>query len=218
MKNLLLGAAIAGVFAAFALPARAEAVPGHTYGDVASVLSAAPIHERVAYPRRECRIEEVTRTEERRPVRPGAVEYRTARNDGIGPGAVLGAIVGGVIGHQFGGTTGARDAATGAGALIGGLVGNSIENDAEAGYRPAAREVEIERVPVTRDVERCDQIAEARERIVGYDVRYEYNGREFRTRMPHDPGAQMPVNVEVRPPLARDSRPGPRTPHYRGTF
>ena len=204
MKNLLLGAAIAGVFAASAGAAAAEVVPGHTYGDVARVISATPIHERVAFPRRDCRIEEVTRLQERRRLRP-EVDYRPARNESVGAGTVLGAIVGGVIGHQFGGTTGARDVATGAGALIGSLVGNSIENDAEAGYRTAGREAYVERAPVTREVERCEEIADARDRIVGYDVRYEYNGREFRARLPQDPGPQMPVNVEVRPPVARDA-------------
>ena len=54
----------------------------------------------------------------------------------------------------------------------------------------------------------------SRERIVGYDVRYQYNGREFRTRMPYDPGQEMPVNVEVRPPVA-PSAFGPRSPQYR---
>jgi uncharacterized protein YcfJ len=217
MKNLLLGVAIAGVFALSASAAAAEVVPGHTYGDVARVISATPIHKRVAFPRRDCRIEEVTRIEERRRLRPEA-GYSPARDEGIGAGTVLGAIVGGVIGHQFGGTTGARDVATGAGALIGGLVGNSIENDAQDGYRTAGREVHVERAPAIREVERCEEIADARDRVVGYDVRYEYNGREFHVRLPHDPGPQMPVNVEVRPPMARDPYSGPRTPHYRGTF
>lgn len=56
-----------------------------------------------------------------------------------------------------------------------------------------------------------------KERIVGYEVRYEYNGREFRARMPYDPGKEMPVNVEVRPPMAPSSL-APRPPQYRGTY
>ena len=76
----------------------------------------------------------------------------------------------------------------------------------------------IKRVPVTRDVQRCDTVADSTERIVGYDVRYEYNGREFRARMPFDPGNQIAVNVEVRPPAANQPVYGPRTPSYRGTY
>ena len=212
MKKPVLALALAAVLGGLASSASAQ-----VYGDTARVISATPIYDRVAFPRRECRTEPATGHVERR-VRPDPAGYRPARNDGIGPGAILGAIVGGVIGHQFGNSTGGRDHGTAAGAVIGGLVGNSIEKDADDGYRRAGRETYVERVPVTRDVQRCDTIADATERIVGYDVRYEYHGREFRTRMPYDPGEKMPVNVEVRPPLSRDSLAGPRTPNYRGTY
>jgi uncharacterized protein YcfJ len=63
----------------------------------------------------------------------------------------------------------------------------------------------------------CEPAPDSRERIVAYDVRYQYNGHEFRTRMPYDPGPEMPVNVEVRPPAANVSI-GPRRPQYRGTY
>jgi uncharacterized protein YcfJ len=125
-QKALLGLSVAAVLGTLAAPAFAQ-----VYGDTARVLSATPIYDRVAVPRRECRIE------------PGAA--------------------------------------------------------AEP------------REPVARDVERCDTIADATERIVGYQVRYEYNGRQFSARMPYDPGEQMPVNVEVRPPLAREGL-RPRTP------
>jgi uncharacterized protein YcfJ len=72
------------------------------------------------------------------------------------------------------------------------------------------------------------------ERIVAYDVTYEYNGRQFSLRMPYDPGEQMPVNVDVRPPMPRPpmqqqqqpqqrppqqqrpTGPAPQDPRYRG--
>jgi len=73
---------------------------------------------------------------------------------------------------------------------------------------------DAEASPVPPPAKSC---GESKERIVGYDVRYEYNGREFRARMPYDPGKEMPVNVEVRPPVA-PSAFGPRPPQYRGTY
>lgn len=206
---------ILGPCVAAALGSLATAASAQTYGDTARVIAATPIYDQVQLPRRECRLEPATVYEERRMVRPEEVR---ARNEGIGPGAILGAIVGGVIGHQFGNSTGGRDHGTAAGAVIGGLVGNSIENDRESGYRRAGREVVVERTPVTREVERCETATETSERIVGYEVRYEYNGREFRTQMPYDPGPEMAVNVEVRPPAARESIPRPRNPNYRGTY
>ena len=208
MKNSHLAIALGGTLAAFAASASAE-----TYGDVARVLSATPIYDRAIEHRRDCTHESVSTIEERRYVRPA--EEPRARTDGPGAGAVLGAIVGGVIGHQFGNSSGGRDHGTAAGAVIGGLIGNSIEKDAQ-GYQPAGREVMVERVPVTRDVPRCNDIADARERVVGYDVRYEYNGREFRARLPYEPGPEIPVNVDVRLPGERGF--GPARPQYRGPY
>lgn len=213
MKNRIMIAALAAVAGAAPL-----AFGQSTYGDVARVISATPIYERIDAPRRECRNEQVTAYEERRSVRPAPEPAPAREPGGIGPGTVLGAIVGGVIGHQFGNSTAGRDHGTAAGAVIGGLIGNSIERDAQEGYRPAGRDVVIERVPVTREVQRCSDVRGTEEMLVGYDVRYEYNGREFRTRLADDPGPQMPVNVEVRPPSARFPYGDPRAPRYRGPY
>jgi uncharacterized protein YcfJ len=212
MKKLVLALAVASALG-FTAAASAQ-----VYGDTARVISSTPIYDRVSTPRRQCHTEQVSAYEERRSVRTLPEESRTRESGGIGAGTVLGAIVGGVIGHQFGNSCGGRDRGTAAGAIVGGLVGNSVEREADAGYRPASQDVVVERVPVTRDVERCENVADSTERIVGYDVTYEYHGRELRARMPYDPGSEMPVNVEVRPPVARATSIGPRTPNYRGTF
>lgn len=66
------------------------------------------------------------------------------------------------------------------------------------------------------EIERCDDIADTGERIVAYDVTYEYNGREFQIRMPYEPGERIAVNVDVRPPLPRPQY-NPR-PRYRGPY
>jgi uncharacterized protein YcfJ len=211
MKMMILGVALASALGGGASTAFAQ-----SYGDVARVLSSTPVYERASAPRRECYTEPVTSYEERGARR--APEERPAQSGGIGPGTVLGAIVGGVIGHQFGGSSAGRDHGTVAGAIIGGIAGNQADRQSDPGYREASRDAYVDRTPVTRDVERCNTVPDTRERIVAYDVRYEYNGREFRTRMPYDPGPQMPVNVEVRPPAANMPLTGPRAPAYRGTY
>jgi uncharacterized protein YcfJ len=205
MKMMTLAAAGACALGGFAGTASAQ-----VYGDTARVVAATPVYERVSVPRRECHVEQVSAYEERRTERiePPRTE------GGIGPGTVLGAVIGGVVGHQFGGSSAGRDHGTAAGAVVGGLIGNQVDRDSS----PASRDVVVERAPVTREVERCNTIADARDEIVGYDVRYEYNGHEFTTRLPYDPGPQLPVNVEVRPPEVRGPIPGPRTPRYRGTY
>jgi uncharacterized protein YcfJ len=203
MKTTILAASVAAAVAAAVGPAQAQ-----TFGDTARVVATTPVYDRVAMPRRDCRLETVSAYEERRTVTEP--EYRE-RREGIGAGTVIGAIVGGVIGHQFGGSTAGRDHGTAAGAVVGGLIGHQAERDND-GYRTAGRDVVVERVPVTREVQRCEEVADATEKIVAYDVRYEYNGRQFTTRMPYDPGPQIPVNVDVRPPAS------PLPPNYRGTY
>ena len=212
MKIMILAASVASALGGFAGSAAAQ-----VYGDTARVLAATPVYDQVSAPRRECRTEQVSTYEERRTVR-SEPEYRGRNEGGIGAGTVLGAVIGGVVGHQFGNSTAGRDHGTAAGAVVGGLIGNQVDRDSDPGYRPAQRDVVVERVPVERQVERCDTIADAREVIVGYDVRYEYNGHEFSTRLPYDPGSQLAVNEEVRPPETRGSISGPRTPNYRGTY
>lgn len=50
-----------------------------------------------------------------------------------------------------------------------------------------------------RPVERCEIRHDyyEEERVVGYDVRYQYNGRVYHTRMDRDPGPRVRVRVNV---------------------
>jgi uncharacterized protein YcfJ len=202
MNKILLGAALSSTLVSGAAFAQA-------FGDTARVISATPLYGPVAEPRRECHDEQVTAYEVRRTV------TAPEPSGGVGAGTVLGAIVGGVIGHQLGGSSAGRDHGTAAGAIVGGLVGNQVDRDAEAA---APRDVVVDRVPVTRTVQRCNDVADTSDAIVGYDIRYEYNGHELRTQLPYDPGPQIPVNVEVRPPSAPAAVLAPRVPRYRGTY
>ncbi|HUQ27096.1 MAG TPA: glycine zipper 2TM domain-containing protein [Usitatibacter sp.] len=190
MKNTLIAAAIA---AAFAGPAVAE-----TFVDSAPVLSARPITESTPVNREECWSEQRRGYEERRVTR---------QSDGapVGAGTVLGAIIGGVAGHQVGGGRG-KDAATVGGAVVGGLIGNQVDRE-QGRVGPGSETVQVERRPVTREVERCRTVQEVRQVPVGYDVRYRYGGREFVTRLPYDPGRRIRLAVDVR--VAEEAPPPP---------
>ncbi len=171
-----------------------------TQPDVATVVSATPVYNRVSSPRRECWNEQVTAYEEQRVRRPETREVVRESREPSGSGALLGAIIGGAIGHQFGNSSGDRDRGTAAGAVIGGLIGSDIERNTSGTYYRTSREVvEVQRVPVTRDVQRCQTVQDTREEISGYDVVYRYNGKEFTTRMAYDPGPTLPIEVSVRP-------------------
>ena len=119
-----------------------------------------------------------------------------------GAGAVLGAIAGGVIGHNLGGGFG-RAAATGVGAVTGAVVGNQVEANANP--------------PAVVPVRSCQTVRAYENRVVGYDVMYEYAGQRYSTRMARDPGQQFAVSVQpaengapaLPAPVATDPAPPP---------
>ncbi len=106
----------------------------------------------------------------------------------VGAQTVLGGIIGGVLGHQIGHGHG-QDFATVAGAAIGAGVGYS---NASRRYGSETREEVVQRCDVRYE-------REYEERIDGYRVTYEYNGREYTTRLPYDPGERIKVRVAVAP-------------------
>ena len=194
MKKTLIAAAIGCALGS--VPALAE-----SFTTEAAVLSVRPVTERTPVNRQECWNEERRGYEDR-------VVTRQDNGATIGAGTVIGAVVGGVIGHQFGHSSGGRDRGTAAGAIVGGLVGNQVDRQNAGDPGPGT---EVERRPVTREVERCRTIQEVREIAVGYDVRYRYGNREFVTRMPFDPGRRIRIAVDVNP--VPDQAPPP--PVYR---
>ncbi len=116
-----------------------------------------------------------------------------------GAGAVLGAIAGGAAGNAIGGGSG-RAAATAIGLIGGAVLGNSIE-----GGRPGYE-----------NVQRCTTQTYYDNRVVGYDVVYEYAGRQYSTRTQGDPGGWIPLSVQpavngMAPPAAA---PGYYPPSY----
>lgn len=157
---------------------RPYGVHGGEY-DYAPVTHVRPIvrQVRIETPRREC-YEDVRYVESHAHVSDPEVGGRT----------LLGSIIGGVIGHQFGSGRG-RDAATVAGAVIGAGVGY---DSAARRYGSGTREQVVQRCDVRYD-------HEYEERIDGYRVTYEYNGREYTTRLPYDPGERIKVRVAVAP-------------------
>ena len=96
-----------------------------------------------------------------------------------GAGATVGALTGGIIGSQFGRGSG-RTAATAIGVISGAILGDQLEGE------PA---------PVTRTATNCTQQITYENRVVGYNVVYEYAGRQYTTQMNSDPGSQLTIQV-----------------------
>jgi uncharacterized protein YcfJ len=110
-------------------------------------------------------------------------ELRASRESHVGAGTAIGAVAGGVVGHQVGSGRG-NSVATAAGAILGGLLGHNIEN------RGTDDEPDFDR-------SRCRVLAQNGANAVGYDVRYEYSGREYVARMDHDPGQYVKLGRDV---------------------
>lgn len=112
---------------------------------------------------------------------PVMVEQQTS-----GGGGLLGAIVGGVVGNQIG-HGGGRAAATVIGTTIGAIAGNNVE---------AGSNRQIQNVP------QCTTQTSYENRTVGWNVTYEYAGRQHTVQMPYDPGPT--IRLQVSPVGASD--------------
>lgn len=96
-----------------------------------------------------------------------------------GGGALLGAIAGGAAGNAIGGGSG-RAAATALGVIGGAVLGNHIEGNGRPEYE---------------NVQRCTTETFYENRTVGYNVTYEYAGKQYTVQMPQDPGAWVQLRV-----------------------
>ena len=150
------------------IPAPRVAVAATANVDRAEVISATPVLRQVAVPQRTCYDQPVV--VQRQPSGAGALI-----------GAVAGAAVGNSVGHGAG-----RAAATALGLVGGAALGNEVETGGAETNGVATR---MER--------RCTTQNAYEDRTVGYDVVYEYNGRQFTTRMRNDPGEFVQVQVQA---------------------
>lgn len=110
-----------------------------------------------------------------------------------GAGALMGGIAGGAMGNAIGGGSG-RAAATVLGIVGGAILGNSIE-------APGQTQLQT--------VQNCSTQTFFENRNAGYNVVYEYAGKQYSTTMPNDPGPTIALQVT---PLAGSSLPPIRAP------
>ncbi len=105
---------------------------------------------------------------------PVAVRPQTS-----GAGAVMGAIAGGAMGNAIGDGSG-RAAATLIGFVGGAMLGDRIE-----GSGPSE----------VRHVQQCTTQTFYENRTTGYQVVYEYAGKQYSVQMPNDPGSHVRLQI-----------------------
>lgn len=113
-----------------------------------------------------------------------ADEQQIVQPRNTGGGALVGALIGGALGNSMGAGFG-RAAATGLGLVAGAAVGDNLE----AAGNP----------PVATTVRRCNTVTRYENRVIGYDVAYDYNGQRYVTRTAQPPGERIALNVTVSP-------------------
>jgi len=147
------------------------------------VISATPIYESYWYYRSRG---EARRDHYRETCRVRDIEvYRSGRS-----GGPAGAIIGGAIGAHVGSNAGHSTESAVVGAIAGGVIGSVIGNEIDRDHGTVHYRVE-------RD---CDTRYRHEQReLIGYDVRYRYNGREFSLQTQQHPGRYVQLKVEVQP-------------------
>jgi uncharacterized protein YcfJ len=150
------------------------------FEDFGRVVRVQPRVEQVRMPRQECRTEYV-----QTPVQ----QYPQQRSAG---GSIIGGLAGALIGNQVGGGTG-RVAATAAGAIAGAVVGDRVDNDGRNGYQPQQVQEQA--------VRQCRNVDQVESRTNGYEVTYDYRGRNYTTVLPRDPGQRVRLRVSVEPDM-----------------
>lgn len=142
------------------------------YEEFGRVVRVTPQVEQVNRPRQECRNE--------------YVQVPQQQQRGVG-GSIVGGLVGGLLGNQVGGGTG-RTVATAAGAIAGAVAGDRMENSGNTGG--AMQE---------QQVRQCRTVDHWVSQNNGYEVTYDYRGRNYTTMMSYDPGERIKLRVSVEP-------------------
>jgi uncharacterized protein YcfJ len=166
-----------------ATPSMAGGYSANTgFQDTAWVVASTPVYESTNEPRRECWDEQVGYDNVRSRM-SGEV-----RDHNVG-GAILGGILGGVLGNTIGKGDG-RKAATAIGIATGAVAGDNYGKD-DRDYRSYREESR------PRYEQRCRSVDNWSRKLTGYNVTYRYQGHEYSSFMPYDPGRNVRVNVSV---------------------
>jgi uncharacterized protein YcfJ len=152
--------------------------------EVGRVISSTPMISQVSVPRQVCSQEEVQVQSQTPPTKSGA-------------GALMGAVAGGAVGNAVGNGNG-RVAAT-----ILGFVGGAILGDRVEGGTPG------QVATSQQTVNRCSTQNFYENRTTGYQVVYEYAGKQYSVQLPQDPGPTIQLQVT---PTAQPAQTAPPAP------
>jgi uncharacterized protein YcfJ len=153
------------------------------------VISSTALITQVSTPRQVCNQEVVQ------------VTTPAARQDGhSGAGALIGGLIGGAFGNSIGQGNG-RAAATALGLFGGAILGDRIGGEQNATVQPGTTS--------SQTVNRCSTQNVLENKVTGYQVVYEYAGKQYSVQMPNDPGPTIPLQVTPVLPAQAPAQPVP---------
>lgn len=152
------------------------------FEDFGRVVRVQPRVEQIRQPRQECRTEYVQ----------VPVQQQYPQEQRSAGGSIIGGIAGALVGNQIGGGSG-RAAATAAGAIAGAIAGDRIDNNGRQVAQAGPPQVQEQAVRQCRTVDAWES------RTTGYEVTYDYRGRNYTSIMARDPGSRVRLHVSVEP-------------------
>ena len=148
----------------------AAGVQASSHYETARVIDVIPVYETVRYamPVENCRAQTV----------------RLPQYQASGTAPIIGAVIGGAVGNAVGHKKRNKQVGALIGAVLGATIGNDIANASPNRARYGTRHY-------------CDTYTEYRneERLLGYDVSYEYGGQTYTARMKRRPGDEIRIRV-----------------------
>ena len=158
----------------------APRVAAQTSYQSVAVLSSAPVYQQtlIETPQERCVQERVARTD------------RRARGSQSATPVIISTIIGGALGNAVGSNKSNKRV----GAVLGAVLGNSVGRD-------LTRRRQNTGSSAYETIERCDIVymAHTEERLVGYDIEYEYLGKRYTVRTQENPGATLQLRIDVQP-------------------
>jgi uncharacterized protein YcfJ len=173
----------------------------HVDYEYAPVISAKPITriEKRSEPYKDCWTEEVLVQDEYYSS-PRRVQRYSGPfvGDNSYTGPILGAVIGGGIGNAVGHSKTNKKVGAVVGSLLGGAIGHDLTRNRPPDYY---YEEGYYNPPRYEERKRCETRYEtySEEKVIGYRVKYRYNGEVYSTRTRHDPGSSIRLRVTASP-------------------
>jgi len=159
------------------------------FKDKAKVIKVTPLYKtvRTMTPHKECWQEEISVDHYHNK------HHLSDDNSGI----ILGGLIGGAAGHQFGKGHG-KEVATVIGSVIGAVVGNNIEKNNHHRNRHYHSSHDNQE-PYYKTQCKTHKTYSQTKKIVGYKVKYRYQGHNFWTKTKHHPGKYLDIRINLHP-------------------